>query len=152
MERVMLRKATLDDARALHGALREEDLRECRAAGVSGYGALRGAFDPIGAEVYAAIYLPTGEVMALFGSAPVSIAGDEAVVWLLGSRRVDDCKFEYLRLGRKYLKHLLSRYSKVYNYVEARSMKSIRFLRMLGFRFLPDKNVNNWLYFEKEAA
>lgn len=152
MERVILRRAIPDDARVLHGILRDEDLRECRAAGVSGYGALRSAFDSIGAEVYAAVYAPTGEVMALFGSAPVALAGSEAAVWLLGSRRIDECKFEYLRFGRRYLAYLLSRYAKVYNYVDARSMKSIRFLRLLGFRFIPEKNIDNWLYFEREAG
>lgn len=156
MGRVDYRRAQVEDVRALFPYLRKEDLQEIAAAGMTSYGALLEGFEAPGAEVYTVTYRATGEVMAMFGAAPHSLAGDEAVIWLLGTRRIDECAFEYLRTGRRYLKYILSRYRKVYNYVDGRSGKSVRFLKLLGFKFIPERNMpvreTVFLYFEKEAA
>lgn len=141
MEKVFFRGATRQDAEFLSRALRREDVLELAAGGRSALAALLdGLFWP-GAETYAAVHSPSGEPMAMFGAAPVSVAGGEAAVWLLGTRRIDECPFEYVRYGKKFLGYILTRYTRVFNYVDGRSRKSIRMLRILGFRFDPSRDV-----------
>ena len=148
-----LRKSKLEDCAALYGHLRREDLREVTAAGITSYAALREGFDK-SIECCTAT-TPEGEVISMFGVSPVVPAGDEALVWFLGSRRVDNYKFEYLRWGKLYMAEVMRAYRKAFNYCLADSIKTIRFLRLMGFSFLPERDMNvngwHWKYFEMEA-
>ena len=148
-----LRKSKVEDCAALYGYLRKEDLREVSAAGVTSYAALRDGFDR-SIECCTAT-AEDDKVIAMFGVSPVVPAGDEALVWFLGSRRVDDFKFEYLRWGKRYMAEVMREYRKAFNYCLADSVKTIRFLRLMGFKFLPEHDVTvngwHWKYFEMEA-
>lgn len=149
----ILRKSRAEDCAALFGQLREEDLREVKAAGVSSYGALREGFDK-SIECCTAT-TDRGEMIAMFGVCPVVPAGDDALIWFLGSRRVDEFKFTYLHLGRRYVVEVMKEYKRIFNYCIAENTKTARFLRLLGFRFLPERDVytngEHWTYFEMEA-
>ena len=154
-DRVWFRKADKWDIDSLAPKLREEDMAELAASGIPATAALREGITTPGAEAYTAVYGPTAEPSAVFGAVPVSAAGNTAVVWLLGTRRVDSCKFEYLHFGQRFLAYLRGRYHLLFNRVDERSVKSVRFLRLLGFRFDPTRDLvgrdTTFLYFEMEG-
>lgn len=153
METPTLRRSRLEDCAELMPRLRQEDLREIRAAGLTSYGALREGFE--GLECYTA--RDSEGVIAMFGVSPVTPAADVAMVWFLGSRKVDDHKFMYMRYGKKFLRYCLGRYRRIFNYADSRSVKSIRFLELLGFEFDPGRDLvtpegARFRYFEMEGA
>ena len=155
MEKVLIRPASMEDVVDLTPRLRWEDVEEVYAAGLTvGFALAEGVRTP-GAEAYTAVFQPTGGRIAIFGAVPTSLAGDSCVVWLLGSRRVDDCKFEYLHIGKRFLAYLRSRYRLLFNHVDERSLRSIRMLKILGFRFRPELDrqgcQSKFLYFEMEG-
>lgn len=74
-----------------------------------------------------------GQVMAIFGVAPVSILDSSGYIWLLGSHLVDKNSHTFLKNCPEYIKKMASRYQNMHNYVDARNEKSINWLTWLGF-------------------
>jgi hypothetical protein len=129
---VHFRPAVLADAALLARDLRPADRAEVIAA--SGPDVLR--------TVRAAVHLSTdawvaeknGELIALFGIAPVSLMGGIGSIWFLGTPVVDQLGRSLTRFAREYLRLVLAtEYTVLMNYVDARNAKSVRWLQRLGF-------------------
>lgn len=75
-----------------------------------------------------------GEPVAIFGAAPVSLIESVGSPWFLSTERA----YEYPRAlvieGRRYLSRMRETYSHLYNYVDARNDRSIRWLSRIGFK------------------
>ncbi len=73
----------------------------------------------------------------VFGLAPVSALGDQALPWLIGTPLIDKHRRAFTRLSRPYIARMLAAYPKLVNVVDARNVKSIAWLKRMGFTILP---------------
>jgi len=123
-------------ARAIAENIREADRRELWASSRS---------DPLDAMVrgmertsssFVAIY--DGQVAAMFGASPYSIMGDKGAAWMIGSKVLEHpgAQKDLLRLSVPVLEYMLDQFpALLYNFVDQRNDKAIRWLTWLGFRF-----------------
>lgn len=78
-----------------------------------------------------------GTPIALFGVVPVSLLSGRASPWLLATEQAHEHPRSLVTEGRRYLSIMRAIYPNLYNYVDARNDKSIRWLRRLGFTLQP---------------
>jgi len=78
--------------------------------------------------------LENDQPVSIFGAAPISMLTGEASPWFLST----DEAYRYPRTlmleGRRYLSRMLEAYEYLYNYVDARNDRSIRWLKRMGFQ------------------
>jgi hypothetical protein len=79
-----------------------------------------------------------GEPIAMFGAAPHPLPG-LGVVWMLGSDGIDREATAIGRRSRRFFRELADAYPLgLWNYIDARNKKSMRWLRWGGFKLLGD--------------
>lgn len=78
-----------------------------------------------------------GEPVALFGVAPVSLLAGKGSPWLLSTERVFEYPRVLVRESRRYLSRMRAEYPHLFNYVDARNDRSIRWLKHIGFTLHP---------------
>ena len=95
--------------------------------------------DCLGPHAYTA--LDDGTPIAMFGVLESgSILGSEyAVPWLLGTDALDYRGLTIVRLSKVYMAVWKLRYKGMFNFVDARNTKSVRWLKTLGFTVHPAK-------------
>lgn len=73
-------------------------------------------------------------LMCIFGALPGKLMGDEAAPWLVGTDRLTLHPSALNRGTRSYLGKVRQLFPKLFNYVDARNLPSIRWLRRMGFQ------------------
>ncbi len=141
MMNITIRKSTESDADGVGNALRQADLVELAALG---------CFDPAG-ELRNYITMAPECFTACVDAIPVAMFGiggpvlaSRVQIWLLGTKRMEDYPLALIRLARQYVANKLQTFEMLYNYTDYRHVESIRFLRLVGFRFRPE--------FDKEVS
>lgn len=78
-----------------------------------------------------------GELLCIFGAAPVGLMDDVAAPWLLGT--VDLFKYpQALTKGaQRYITQISQQYPRLMNYVDQRNTQSVAWLRRMGFEIDP---------------
>lgn len=74
-----------------------------------------------------------GELALIGGAAPVSLLGGIGSPWMLGAAHLDQVPGALTRMGIQYRDICLEAYPHLVNFVDARNVKSIRWLRRIGF-------------------
>lgn len=124
------------DAEAVLANIRPADRDEADA--LLGPGNLESG---IGKCVTDSVMLWTGavgeEVAFVFGLAPVSMLGDQGIPWLVGTPLIDKHRGSFIRLSRSYISLMLAAYPTLLNIVDVRNVKSIAWLKRMGFTILP---------------
>lgn len=71
------------------------------------------------------------------------VLGDEhtAVVWMVGTDLMDECKHQFVKRSRAIIKAMQDRFPLMSNLVSARNTKSIKWLKSVGFRVLKARNI-----------
>ena len=84
------------------------------------------------------------DAIAMFGVAPDGEGN--GIVWMVATNAMERLavKKELLRASREFLPLLMQGYSRVYNVVDQRNDKAIRWLHWLGFEFENAVNVNGY--------
>lgn len=78
----------------------------------------------------------TGEPVAMFGAAPHPLPG-VGIVWMLGTDGIDREAHAIARKTRRYFTELTEAYPvALWNFIDARNTKSMRWLRWGGFRMI----------------
>lgn len=126
-----IRIATKNDVEPVARAMRVRDVEEIRAAsGQTPHAALQEALE---VSTYAwAVCDDTGP-FALFGVSP--FVGDAGSPWMLATGRVKFHKRIFIEDAPHYIQLMQDRYPILLNYVDARHIDSLRWLRRMGFRF-----------------
>jgi hypothetical protein len=70
------------------------------------------------------------EPFAIFGCCPVDEI--KATIWMLGTPRIEDAAFEFVKYSKHFVEVLHVKQELLYNYVDARNLQSIKWLRMIG--------------------
>lgn len=119
------------DARQLAANMREDDKREVEATSRHG--------DPLAAILLSmrrsqAAYsvFADGELICMGGIIPGK--GGVALGWMLSSKSIEKYWREFARQSREKMLELLAGFSVIYNYVDVRYIKAIRWLLWIGFR------------------
>ena len=84
-------------------------------------------------EVYV-LTTPGGEPAAVFGVAPVSLLGGQGCPWVLGTETFMDYPRDIVVQGKRTVRRWGERYDQLFNYVDARNLRSIAWLRHIGFQ------------------
>lgn len=129
--------ATVDHALAIGANPRPGDAAEVALLGGNVERAIRTG---IARSLYAITARVDGVPVLVFGVTPYSILGGVGVVWMLGSADLDRRPIQKLLL--RHCRHCLSVMRQdfpemLFNCVDVRNARAIRWLRWLGFTLLP---------------
>ena len=132
---VEIRPVTQDELLYLLGNMRKADWDEVEAAA----GDVRAALlDGAEASLWVDACLINGELACVFGVAPLrGLLGKQAAPWMLGTPLIDKHPSVLISESRKYVARMLSQYPHLFNCVDARNKRSIRWLKWLGFTIHP---------------
>lgn len=133
MSEIIVRPSVQEDVSYLAEHLRQSDINEIWASNhIKPQDALEQGID-------GSIYCRTaenGNPICIWGIAPVYIVGDSATVWMLATDDLEKYKVKFIRESRKYINEMLEFYPMLFNYVDARNLKSIAWLKMCGATML----------------
>ncbi len=130
---VGIRPSVSDDVSWLKRTLRPEDVAEVWASDHDKPGkALNDSFNS-STEAYTLTRF--GYPIAMFGIVPVRGREDLAIIWLLGTPDIAKVKKSFVALTREVLKHFLTLYPCLFNFVDARYVKAVRWLSVCGATF-----------------
>lgn len=116
--------------------LRPADLDECHA--LLGPGTEREAVEKsLKESALSWTFTVDGRVAAVFGVTPVSLLGGQGMPWLVGTPLIDRHPGAFIRLNRPYIRKMLGICPHLVNVVDARNVKSIVWLKKMGFTLLP---------------
>ncbi|MGO9410038.1 MAG: hypothetical protein ACLQCB_04720 [Spirochaetia bacterium] len=73
--------------------------------------------------------------VCMFGVSPIDILGGVGSPWLLGTGELPRHAKTFMRLNKEYLLRMLELFPHLENWVDARHVVAIRWLKWLGFRF-----------------
>lgn len=135
MAEITLSPASLAHAAPLVAEMRALDLQE--AIATAGPDVLRTTEQSIAVsyQPYAA-HVPDG-LLCVFGIAPLSLMGDVAAPWALGTDRMTRNAAGVLRIAERYFAWARLIFPKLVNHVDARNAPSIRWLKRVGFTIDP---------------
>ena len=132
MKENYVRKAELKDALELAPKIRKGDRQEIMASnGASPLEALVIPFTQEG-KIYSIIGTKSEGVIGMFGSSPVKEKG-YGIVWLLSSEDLFKHIKQFIKECPKWVHDMSKDYEHVYNFVDERNWKSLKWLQFLGF-------------------
>lgn len=150
---VIIRRTKPSDIDHLSVRLRKTDVDEIWASHhVKPYEALREGF--INSLVCLTVDYKK-EPVAMFGICPVDLTGNKATIWFLASEKVNKIKNTFVKNSKKVVDFLLGFYPCLENFVDARNIKSIQWLKRCGAKiseaspFGIDKLPFHYFYFER---
>lgn len=74
-----------------------------------------------------------GEAVAMFGVNTVSAVSGVGRVWMIGTTLLDKYAMTFLRRCKPEVEEMFSDYKRLENYIDARNVKAIAWLRWLSF-------------------
>ena len=127
---VEIRDTNLHDIVYLKTRLRQEDVDEIYASN---------HFTPTDALTYSFYLSKTcltivndNEPVGMFGIVEDPTDSNRALIWMLGSDRMNRVARHIIKDAKDFIEGFMDSYSEVYNHVDARNSKSIRWLEYLG--------------------
>lgn len=134
MKKARVRTVEAGDFEFVLDNARQADRDECDA--MLGPGRFEAA---LRASVDASVLLWTfevhGKAAAIFGVCPISLLSGIGAPWLIGTYLVERAPGALVRLSRLYIPKMQAAFPLLCNVVDARNVKSVAYLRRLGFEF-----------------
>ena len=99
----------------------------------------------------------SNEPVSMFGIAPTTLTGDEAIIWMLSSDKINSIKKSFIKNNRRFIDMFLSMYPRLENWVSKENKKSVAWLKLLGANmketemFGIDKSPFHYFTFERIA-
>lgn len=137
----MIREYRDDDKAELLANVRPADQDECDA--LFGEGQLSDALDKsIAGSVLLWTYTYKDQVAAIFGVCPAAgLLGRDGLPWLVGTPLIDKSRGIFMRLAPPMISKMEQVYPRLVNVVDVRNVKSIAWLKRMGFTLLDPINV-----------
>lgn len=133
MKENYVRPAKLEDSLELAPKIRKGDRQEIMASnGATPLEALVIPFTQKNAKIYSIIGTKSEGVIGMFGSVPSKEKG-YGVVWLLSSEDLFKHVKQFIKECPKWVAEMSKDYEYVYNFVDERNWKSLKWLQFLGF-------------------
>jgi hypothetical protein len=127
--------ATRAHALELAPKVRQEDAAEVKASG--GYEPLQALELALDASVLSMTLLIDGKVAAMFGVAKATHEVGVGYPWLLSSAAVKHHQKAFFKLSGPAVEQLLAIFPTLVQYVDARYVAALRWLKRLGFELQP---------------
>lgn len=127
---VLVRNSIVSDIKPIAEGMRKSDKDEIWVS--SRHSPLEALTDGYRKSIICYTVLYNNIPVAMFGCAPKNLLGDTAIVWLLATTGLCNCRREFLRYDRVFVKYMLSYYSHLSNMADMRNKESIKWLRRLG--------------------
>jgi len=128
----LFRDVTDDDIEYIAAKMRWADIREIRAAGDT-----RNLFDVVADSVadssMCVAVEHNGALLCVGGAASRSLLSGNGIPWMLCAQDIERHSKLFLLHGAQCISVLLLRYAMLENYVDANNVKSIRWLKKMGF-------------------
>lgn len=115
--------------------MRDADVAECEAAGLSPVAALR---QSVAQSVYVRTLLFDNAVAAMWGVVPIESSLMSGQLWLLTGIGADEHKKDFVRLYRRELARLRTEWKELVNIVDARHSAALRLASSSGFEVLSE--------------
>lgn len=126
-----VRELWAGDIHWLAPRLRPADVLELRAT----FGPKVTAEDAIGQSIIVSSHVwvvaAGAEPLAILGVAPISLLEGLGRPWLVATDRIKPGTL--VRVGHKYSRMMLQHYARLENFVDARNVRSVRWLKHIGF-------------------
>lgn len=133
--RIEVVPADYPDAADITMRLRESDVLELsRLSREDPWTAIRSSIEGDGEAWIAKV---DGSPEIVFGCGKTALLGGRAHPWLLGTDVVDQLAFPMLRTTRTYVRRWAQEHRLLENLVDATNVRTIRWLKALGFTFDP---------------
>ena len=133
---VEIRLARPEDGVALAANLRPEDLAEVQAYGWV-HDIEASMVDNIRRSLLCWTAEEGGDLVAVFGVAPLSMTGGIGSPWMLGTPLLERRSRVLVAQTRVYIPRMLRAFPFLFNHVHARNTRSVRWLARLGFTVQP---------------
>lgn len=134
--RVVVRAVNDEDVRRIAAGMRAADAREVARAGARD--PLSAVAESVAASTLCWVAEVDGELCAVFGVAPINgMLSASGAPWMLGTDALDRHSVSLMRTCRPYIAQMRSLYPHLLNYVDAENVRSVRWLRRLGFEIHP---------------
>ena len=122
----------VEDVYALAADLRVEDVYELQAS--SRLTILQQIEHAVAVSMHpGAAFGPDGELLCLFGAAPIGLMDDIAAPWCLGTDHLFRFPQALAKGAQRFFLQIGQQYPRLMNYVDARNTTSIAWLRRMGF-------------------
>lgn len=124
---------SVDEAEEIAAIVRQADIDEiCEGLELDMVHALRMCF---GGSLKASKIVVDGKIVAVFGDSVHDMQLGVGVPWLISTVHVGTRARAFLKVCRGEVEEMLTRHRTLLNFVDARNVKAIRWLRWLGFEF-----------------
>lgn len=132
---VIVRASRISDVIRMGDHLRKSDVEEVWAS--HHHTPQTALIDSYNMSTFCLTVLIKGEPVAMFGLAPQSLLDDHAAVWLLATDKLETIGREFLRESKRFINMMLEQYPLLENYVDARNLVSIEWLKWCGAKIEP---------------
>lgn len=144
MGEVTFRRPEPVDALILAATMRQLDYDEVVAA--SGPGVPETLHRSLAYSTSAVAADLDGKLLALFGIAPAGLLSDTAAPWCLATPALEAKAGMLTRVARGYFRAARRDYPRLVNYVDARNLPSIAWLKIMGFAVSPEPVPFGWAH------
>lgn len=134
--KLMFRQALYCDVEALCEHVREADRREVEATHGSVHNAI---MDSIARSDFALAAYMGDEILGICGCVPVNLCASIGNPWWISAEAVERYPKTFVRASRMIIDMFHQQYDHLQNFVDMRYIKSLNWLRIIGFRI--DHNV-----------
>lgn len=73
-----------------------------------------------------------GKLVMMFGACPYTFLGSKAAIWMLATKNFDKIHRKLIRHSRGFVRHMLTHYSELDNYVSCDNILSVKWLKWMG--------------------
>jgi len=129
---ITVRRSIITDAEYLKDKLKQSDIDEVWAS--HRYKPERALKESLEKSIFA-LTIVNGNPIGMFGIVPQSILGNKASIWFLSSEDLYKIQKRFLRHSKAFIKLMLEYYPYLYNYVDCRNKKTIKWLKYCGAKF-----------------
>lgn len=126
--------SNIEHARSIAARIRVEDELELQALGM---GPADGVVDSFEQSLRSWTLVCGGEPIAIWGVCADSVLDEIGTPWLLTACEVAGNRVRFARLSRGAVERMLEIFPKLENWVDARYIVCVRYLRWLGFTIHP---------------
>ena len=134
MARLRLIPPSEADLRHIARHLRAGDMRELQATRGDDFDVVACLLASVaGSEVAHVAVTPYGEPIAVFGLAPISLLGGQGCPWMLGTETLNLYGRDVVLMGKHFARQWGQRYDTLFNYVDARNLRAVAWLRHSGY-------------------
>lgn len=133
MALVSIEKATMAHAGYIAANIRPEDAAEIWASSMQT--PLQAMLTGLKYSDEVLVGLVNNQPVCMWGVAGDSFIGKVGIPWMVATKQLDDYAKIFIRRCRAGLLEITKNYDTLVNYVDARNVKTIRWLKYMGFKF-----------------